>query len=214
MPYLLWRSLQSFGYTTPPTYVGKECEENGIATCTVHVNVPANYSVTPEWESWTVTVVGSALKDTWEMAAFKALTHFCEIRKHEVAGTTLAMLPITDLSDFEWNRRMDLVFRPNHRDYIPPLATTAYYGISLFQIIFNLRRELSMYRDAYQSSEEKHQVKDAEIATLKIQIQTKDEDMEEIIEERDNAQNDAASFEEQMIEAQDDLDAFKAARLP
>ena len=38
--------------------------------------------------------------------------------------------------------------------------------------------------------------------------------MEEIIEERDNAQNDAASFEEQMIEAQDDLDAFKAAHLP
>lgn len=214
MPHLFWKSLQVFGYTDPPTYVGKEYEEHGNLSCIIHVVIPANTSVTPEWESWTVSVDGSELHPTWDVAAFKALTRFCEDRKDEVAGTTLALLPIHDVSDFEWRRRIDFVFDSSHPHYMPPLATVEYYSLALFPICNNQRMELNIYRNALRQSEERNQAKDVEISALKQQLQEKDEQMADIIEERDQAQDDAELFESQMLEAQDDLDAFKAAHLP
>ncbi|GJN40316.1 hypothetical protein PR202_gn00479 [Eleusine coracana subsp. coracana] len=60
----------------------------------------------------------------------------------------------------------------------------------------------------------RNQAKDVEITVLNQQIQATNEEMDAIIEERDQALQDAESFEHDMIEAQDDLDAFKAAHLP
>ncbi|GJN36842.1 hypothetical protein PR202_gb25740 [Eleusine coracana subsp. coracana] len=105
------------------------------------------------------------MPSTWNVAALKVLTRFCEDHKHDVAGTPIALLPINDLTDFEWIRL-------------------------------------------------EKQAKDEEIAELNQQIQAKNEEMDAIIEERDQALLDAVDLKHDMIEAQDDLDAFKAAHLP
>ncbi|GJN40281.1 hypothetical protein PR202_gb29479 [Eleusine coracana subsp. coracana] len=61
------------------------------------------------------------LPSTWNVAVFKALTQFYEDHKHDVAGTPVALLPINDVMDFEWFRRVDFIFDPNHRQHDPML---------------------------------------------------------------------------------------------
>ena len=61
-PLMFWRVLQHFGYSEPPTYVGKQVfgEENW---CIVHVAVPTTPAY-PTWEPWTVSATGTELHDT------------------------------------------------------------------------------------------------------------------------------------------------------
>ena len=138
MIHLFWRVLQRFGYSIPPTYVGKEFQEHGVPSCVIHVAVPANYSVIPTWESWTLSITGTDLPSTWNVAAFKALTRFCEDHKHDVAGTPVALLSINDVTDFEWMRHVDFIFDPNHRHHDPMLPLIEYYGLSTFALCTNL----------------------------------------------------------------------------
>ena len=71
-----------------------------------------------------------------------------------------------------------------------------------------------MFHSALRLSEVEKQAKDEEIAELNQQIQANNEEMDTILEERDQALQDATDFEHDMIEAQDDLNTFKAANLP
>ncbi|GJN35134.1 hypothetical protein PR202_gb23878 [Eleusine coracana subsp. coracana] len=72
-----------------------------------------------------------------------------------------------------------------------------------------------MYQSALRFSEAEKRAKDVEISEAKpTNRKAKNEEMDMIIEERDQALLDAERFEQDMIEAQDDFYAFKAAHLP
>ncbi|CAO2043280.1 unnamed protein product [Urochloa humidicola] len=91
-PSLLWDTLREFGYIEPPKYVGREYIELGLHRCEVVLDIPST-PAHPGWAPWRVVAYGNELTDTWEIAAFEALTKFCEKHQEEIAGTPAAVFP-------------------------------------------------------------------------------------------------------------------------
>ena len=141
-----WKALQHFGYSEPPMYEGLEVEEHGHTSCTVNVLVPANVSVEPNWEAWTVSVTGSTLDESWDHAAISALTKFCEDHKEDIAGTPFAYVPIRDQSDETWRFRVDSLFERHLPTYDPIAAAMVSYAALMFNKYSDQRIELTVSR--------------------------------------------------------------------
>jgi hypothetical protein len=77
LPSILWDVLSAAGYPSPPRYMGREFMEMGVTWCQVHMTLlppPAH----PECPALEIEAMSCHLVDTWETAAMRALTTFCE----------------------------------------------------------------------------------------------------------------------------------------
>jgi hypothetical protein len=102
----LWDTLRIFHYRYPPQYKGREYIEVGVPRCRATVTVPQHPIL--DWQSIEIEVVGYRLVDTFEAAALKAITTFCEQHPEEVAAYPIGLFPVVFSHDAEW------IYRTNH----------------------------------------------------------------------------------------------------
>lgn len=107
-PSILWTVLSASGYPHPPLYVGQEFEETGVLQCRVNMTIP-QHPFHPEWPAIEIEAIGHRLLDTWETAALKALTTFCEQHPFEITAAPAGLFPAVHENDPLWlNRVMHL----------------------------------------------------------------------------------------------------------
>jgi hypothetical protein len=85
----LWDTLRIFHYWYPPQYKGREFIDVGVPRCRATVTVPQHPIL--GWQSLEIEVVGYRLVDTFEAAALKAITTFCEQHPEEVAAYPIGL---------------------------------------------------------------------------------------------------------------------------
>jgi hypothetical protein len=102
-PKILWDTLRIFHYRYPPQYKGHEYVEVGVPRCRATVTVPQHPIL--GWQSLEIEVVGYHLVDTFEAAAFKAITTFYEQHPEEVAAYPIGLFAAVFAHDAEWNYR-------------------------------------------------------------------------------------------------------------
>jgi hypothetical protein len=102
---ILWGVLSAAGYPNPPLYVGQEFMEMGVHRCHVRMTIP-QHPLNPVWLAIENEVVGHRLIDSWEAAAMKALTTFCEQHPLEVILARDGLFPAVSESDPSWLDRL------------------------------------------------------------------------------------------------------------
>lgn len=108
VPGLLWRMLHAWGYTKPPSYVGRGYSDVWGCSCTVHMCIPPKLTYS-YIDAWSVTAQGFHLFETWDTAALKALTTFFE-NNSGVPGTPFGLLPVREPENNPaWRLHMSLV---------------------------------------------------------------------------------------------------------
>jgi hypothetical protein len=119
-PSLLWEELQKLSYLEPPLYVGESHIVGEMSHCRVTVTV---HSPTPQMRgNLSVTAHGNTFDDTCELAAWKALTHFCQRHQLEVQGTSLELFPTNVGGHSIPPLQVALVQNQNSGHYNPRLA--------------------------------------------------------------------------------------------
>jgi hypothetical protein len=76
-PSILWGVLSTTSYLNPPLYVGQEFMDTGVRRCHVRMTIP-QHPLNPTWLAIETEVVGQRVINSWEAAAMKAITTFCE----------------------------------------------------------------------------------------------------------------------------------------
>lgn len=195
-PSLLWDTLQEFGYVEPPEYVGREYIELGFHCCEVVLDIPST-PAHPGWAPWRVVAHGHKLTDTWEIAAFEALTKFCEKHPEEIVGTPAAFFPIRYQSDPQWAARiMDL-------DATTPvgalLASTVSYNIALFNLFERREAQNRLFFDRARD--------------YRIQIDRKNEQIQELNQKLSDKAQYIEHLKEKLKEAKIKIAKLKEAKL-
>ena len=149
---MFWKALQYFSYSDPLLYEGLEVQEHGQTSCTINVMVPANVLCKPNWEAWTVSITGSSLEESWNIAVVCALTQFCEDHKEDVAGTPYAYLPIRDQSDEIWRSRVDSLFDWGTPTYNPTAAALMSYSAMMYPMFSGQKVDATESRGALRNT--------------------------------------------------------------
>ena len=102
---ILWDTLRSSGYPTPPTYEALEAAQLGVPRCRVRVTVPLHPDH-PEWPDLSTDVVSVHMMEALEVAALRVLNSFGDQHPLEVSTTPVGLLPTVDPEDPAWGDRM------------------------------------------------------------------------------------------------------------
>jgi hypothetical protein len=100
-PSILWGTLSVARYPNQPLYVGQEFMETGVRRCRVHMTIP-QHPLNPAWLAIETEGVGHRLIDSWEAAAMKVLTTFCEQHPLEVILAPTGLFPTVSESNPLW----------------------------------------------------------------------------------------------------------------
>src|SRR5688572_5838960 len=100
-PAVLWDTLRSFGYPSPPVYAGRAYQDHGIPRSRVHVRVPPPLNQ-PQWPLLEVVAEGHTLQDTWEFAALQTLTRFYQAHPQEIVLDPIGLFSTRDTRDPDW----------------------------------------------------------------------------------------------------------------
>jgi len=88
-PRLLTACAARLGIQRRPEYDGREFEEHGTDKCVVTVYMGASQ----HHDEWSITASGHRFKDTYQVAARKALSALCQIYEVKVADTPIRYFP-------------------------------------------------------------------------------------------------------------------------
>ena len=117
-PFFLWELLSAAGYPNPPLYEGYDFVETGVRRCSVTMNI-LQHPLNPGWPAIVTQVIGHRLIDSWEVAAIKALTTFCEQHPLEVVLTPFGIFLAVNENDPLWQNMID------HSDILQALMLRA-----------------------------------------------------------------------------------------
>ena len=137
LPRLLWEMLSVSGYPYPPLYEGHDFMKDGVRHCSVTLMIP-QHPLNVEWALIVIQVVGHRLLDSWETAAMRGITAFCDAHPMEVVLTPFGLFPAHDEGDLLWQNRMDHVHVVADLDPVGSLRTAArcmntLYRLQVFQ---------------------------------------------------------------------------------
>jgi len=132
LPRLLWEMLSVSGYPYPPLYEGHDFMKDGVRRCSVTLTIP-QHPLNVEWAPIVIQVVGHRLLDSWETAAMRGITAFCDAHPMEVVLTPFGLFPAHDEGDQLWQNRMDHVHIVADLDPVGSLRTAALYRLQMFQ---------------------------------------------------------------------------------
>jgi len=103
-PTLLWRVLQSVGYTEPPQYSWWEVDMiGGLQWFAVQGVVPP-HGGRPAWTGWTYNSDGQTPWETAQVAAHAMLLNNCQRFGDELTGGPAASIPQADRAAAEWKQ--------------------------------------------------------------------------------------------------------------
>jgi hypothetical protein len=102
---MFWDVMSAMGYPIPPRFVGWEFMEMGVTRYQVHMTFlpPPAY---PECPALEIEAMGRRLAETWETAAMRALTTFCEQHLVDVTLAPISLFPVVQDDDPMWLDRV------------------------------------------------------------------------------------------------------------
>jgi hypothetical protein len=162
-PQLFWETLQRLGYTEPPTYYGREYQEDGMPKCEVHLHVPQHPSC-PGIKSRCIPAVGKELEDTCQVAARQALMDYCQIFEEDIEHTPARFFPVPDQTTPTWCGKIQDLENVGRQmpDAIMPF--TVKYLHALDSLYEDQRQELIRWITRAKEAE-------AEVRALKLELE-------------------------------------------
>ena len=129
-PKLLLVCLKRLGIREPPEYSGREYERYGIPQCEViiHIGRTARY---PNIEPLQVSAMGFRHRDTYPVAARKALGYLCQMYEMHLEPTSMRYFPPAEKDHPGWRARMRALDEHGRREEDTTVYHMAAYLVSL-----------------------------------------------------------------------------------
>jgi len=181
-PRVLWDALIRLGYEGPiPEFRCRPFQAHGLNVCEVRVEIPFDPTA-----PWTGSVVGSEIDDAVEKMAHVALTALCEHSLAATAAMPIALFPIPDQEDPEWQQRLEAVSDLESPRFSAGWAAMAKYARYLFILQHNTGRTVVEQRMRMNAYEEQATVMSREMEKLRHEnailrrgtLQSADKDLE------------------------------------
>jgi len=103
-PTLLWRVLQSVGYTEPPQYSWWEVNMTGELQWFAVQGVVPPHGSKPAWTGWTCNSDGQTPREAAQVVAHAMLLNICQRFGDELTGGPAASIPRADPAAAEWKQ--------------------------------------------------------------------------------------------------------------
>ena len=133
---VLWDTLLRLGYDGPaPRYRCRPFQAHGLHACEARVEIPFDPTV-----PWTGAVIGSEVDDAVEKLAHAALTSLCERSFAATAAMPVALFPIRDQEDSDWQQRLEAISDLKSPRFSAGWAAMAKYSRYLFILQHNTSR--------------------------------------------------------------------------
>jgi len=129
-PKLLYATMTRLGIMDHPEYVGREYEQRGTKRCEVSVYVGASKDF-PNTIPWVVSTTGFRFKDTYQVAARKALRYLCQIYERQICQTPMRFFPPLVRRSPIWEARMRTLQGLELQQGDPTMAFMSNYLLSL-----------------------------------------------------------------------------------
>ena len=115
-------------------YVDHEFEEMGVTRCQVNL-ILIVHPVHPEWPLLDIEAIGHRLADTWELAAIRALTTFCDWHPVVITLASIGLFLTVQGNDPRWQ---DWV---HSRDYLADFCAheTIWTSIQCMNALYHLQ---------------------------------------------------------------------------
>ena len=129
-PKVLRATTARLGIADQPEYMGREYMERGTQFCEVivHIGSSTNFlAVQPT----SVTATGCRLKDTYQLAARKALRYICQMYEWHTVDTPVRFYPPLDRNRPSWMARVQTLQTLVRREEGPTVAALASYLFAL-----------------------------------------------------------------------------------
>jgi hypothetical protein len=155
-PKVLLAATARLGIPAHPEYMGREYKERGTKFCEVIVHIGASTNFLT-MQPWSVSATGCRLKDTYQIAARKALRYLCQMYEWQVAGTVLRYYPPLDRTRPAWNARVQTLNSLIPREEGPTVVALASYMFALDDLCDQqLRRVRSLIKRAERAESRWH----------------------------------------------------------
>jgi hypothetical protein len=129
-PKVLLAAAARLGIPAHPEYMGREYMERGTKFCEVIVHIGASTNFLT-MQPWSISATGCRLKDTYQIAARKALRYLCQMYEWQVAGTVLRYYPPLDRTRPSWAARVQTLSSLVPREEGPTVVALASYLFAL-----------------------------------------------------------------------------------
>jgi len=103
-PTLLWRVLQSVGFTEPPQYSWWELDRIGELQWFAVQGVVHPHGGKPAWTGWTCSSDGQTPWEAAQVAAQTILLDICQRCGDELTGGPVASIPRAEPAAAEWKQ--------------------------------------------------------------------------------------------------------------
>jgi len=103
-PTLLWRVLQSVGYTEPSQYSWWEVDMTGDLQWFAVQGVVPPHGGRPAWSGWTCNSDGQTPWEAAQVAAYAMLLNICKRFGNELTGGPAASIPHADPAAAGWKQ--------------------------------------------------------------------------------------------------------------
>jgi hypothetical protein len=140
-PKVLYAATVRLGIPDRPEYVGREYVEHGTEFCEVTVHVGASDKFL-EMKSWSVTATGCRLKDTYQLAARKALRYLCQMFEWHLGSTPMKYFPPLDRDRPAWAARIRNLVSPGSTRDDPTVVAMSGYLLALDDLCDQLHRRV------------------------------------------------------------------------
>lgn len=213
MPCLLWSVLRAFGCHQPPSHVGRMYHDVTGSSCTVHLCIPAKITY-PYIDAWMVTSKVNNFPETWDMAALKRVTTFCE-NNRDVPATPFALLPVREPENNPaWRFRMSRVQDATSISFNPDVVVPCYYATEVFSLyerrehevkalFMGLRYGIEHRNESIAEREQQISDKDARIAECEQQVNEKNAQIAALEQQNANQDEQIAELQEELGDAQE-----------
>jgi hypothetical protein len=201
-PSFLWEELQKLGYPEPPLYVGESRMVGETSHCGVTVTLR---SITPQVRGdLTVTAHGNLFEDTCELAAWKAMTHFCQYHQLEIQGTSLEFIPTPASGSSSLPLQIALVQNQNSGYYDPRLATVTKFSGYTNRSMETMMAQMSMMSLTAQASHAQNRAQIEQLVAQNEQLVMDAEENHDLIHD----------LQEQVHDLQLEVEADPALQAP
>src|SRR5688572_837107 len=159
-PKLLFACMDRLGIYERPEYTSREYEDRGTPRCEMIIYIGRS-SRYPDIQPWNVTATGFRHKDTYQVAARKALRFLCQIYERHIGRTPMRFYPPVKKNRPVWLARVRTLEGRGQREDNPTVLHMDAYLLTLDELYEEQAAKLK---------QQLRRAEDAEVIVRRLQV--------------------------------------------
>jgi hypothetical protein len=185
-PSLLWETPEHLGYTEPPTYFYCETDVEGVPKCEMHLHI-IEHPPDEEFRVRCVEAQGIELWDTCQIAARRALLHYCQEHEISIEDTHAKYYPAKDQTTDVWCKKVQEMEKAEPQDPAYTLISTAKYLHTLDALHYHQEKVMEEVNMKRKQAEDQAQDFKMELLMLSTQLKAMKKEKEQCQKELQEA---------------------------